>query len=120
MHIGCFNHRLEVITDIVFSGSGVKKTMVLAQALVTRYSTSSHMEDRLDRYVSHGNAPEYLESHPRHGDKVVDDLCHGRPPSLPGNAIELHAQVDKLWHSAYAKPVVKSFMTAQKLLEGEK
>ena len=70
--------------------------------------------------MSHGNAPEYLESHPRHGDKVVDDLRRGRPPSLPGNTIELHAQVDELGHFAYAKPVMDSFMTAQKLFDGEK
>ncbi|CAM9305842.1 unnamed protein product [Ectocarpus sp. 13 AM-2016] len=39
-HIGCCNHRLESTTSIVFSGPGVKKVMVLARGLVTRYTTS--------------------------------------------------------------------------------
>ena len=50
-HVGSCNHRLESTTSLVFNGPGVKKAMTLARGLVTRYTTSSQMADRLAPFV---------------------------------------------------------------------
>ena len=47
MHVGCTCHRIECVTALVFDGSGVKKSMALARAVVTRYTKSSHAAERL-------------------------------------------------------------------------
>ncbi|CAB1118780.1 unnamed protein product [Ectocarpus sp. CCAP 1310/34] len=49
--IGCCNYRLESTSSIVFNGPRVKKVMVLARGLVTRYPTSSQAADRLKQFV---------------------------------------------------------------------
>lgn len=48
MRIGCCTYRLESTLEIVFDGLGVKRTMVLARALVTPYWMSREALDRLD------------------------------------------------------------------------
>ena len=47
MHVGCTCHRIECVTALVFDGPGVKKSMALARAVVTRYTKSSQAAERL-------------------------------------------------------------------------
>ena len=41
MHAGCTWYRIKCVTALVFDGPGVKKSMALARAVVTRYTKSS-------------------------------------------------------------------------------
>ena len=130
VHIGCCNHRLESTTSIVFNGPGVKKVMALSRGLVSRYSQSSQMADRLAIFVT-----TYLEG--AESKKVIQDvstrwwstfsmvarLLELRP------AIEKHEEGDKIEPMLTAadwavlkliRPILEPFMTAQKLLEGAK
>ena len=47
MHIGCICHRIECVTALVFDGPGVKKSMALARAVVTRDTKFSQAAERL-------------------------------------------------------------------------
>lgn len=51
-HIGCCNHWLESTTSLVFNGPGVKTAMTLDRGLVSRYTTSSQMGDRLAQFAN--------------------------------------------------------------------
>ena len=47
MYIGCTCHRIEYVTALVFDGPGVKKSMTLARAVVTRYTKLSQAAEQL-------------------------------------------------------------------------
>ena len=47
MHVGCTCHRIECVTAQVLDGPGMKKSMALAHAVVTRYTKSSQAAERL-------------------------------------------------------------------------
>ncbi|CAN0256728.1 unnamed protein product, partial [Ascophyllum nodosum] len=47
MYIGCTCHRIEYVTALVFHGPGVKKSMTLARAVVTRYTKLSQAAEQL-------------------------------------------------------------------------
>ena len=47
MDVGCTCHRIECVTALVFDGPGVKMSMTLARAVVTRYTKSSQAAERL-------------------------------------------------------------------------
>lgn len=128
-HIGCCNHRLESTTSLVFNGPGVKKTMTLARGLVTRYTTSSQMADRLAQFVK-----TYLGSDSK---KPIQDVitrwwstCQMMMRLLElREPIEKHEEADKLEPMLTAAdwavlemilPVLEPFMHCQLLLEGRK
>ncbi|CAM9932863.1 unnamed protein product, partial [Scytosiphon promiscuus] len=128
-HVGCCNHRLESTTSLVFNGPGVKKAMTLARGLVTRYTTSSQMADRLAQFVK-----IYLNSD---GKKPIQDVvtrwwstCQMVLRLLElREAIEKHEEADKLEPMLMAAdwavlemilPVLEPFMDTQLQLEGRK
>ncbi|CAM9119386.1 unnamed protein product, partial [Laminaria digitata] len=58
VHVGCCNHRLESTTSIVFKAPGVERALALARGLLSRYSTSREMADRLAQFVRIYIGPE--------------------------------------------------------------
>ncbi|CAM9559514.1 unnamed protein product, partial [Ectocarpus sp. 4 AP-2014] len=128
-HIGCCNHRLESTTSLVFNGPGVKTTMTLARGLVSRYTTSSQMADRLAQFVN-----IYLGSDNK---KPIQDVVTRWWSScaMGSRLVELkkpirkHEEADKLELMLRAEhwavlemilPILEPFMHTQTLLEGRK
>lgn len=126
-HVGCCNHRLESTTGIVFNGPGVKKVMTLARGLVSRYTTSSQMGDRLAQFVK-----TYLGSDNK---KPIQDVVTRWWSScaMSGRLLELRKPIEKHEEADKLEPMLSSsdwavldmlhvtlepFMHTQRTLEG--
>ncbi|CAN0279043.1 unnamed protein product [Ectocarpus sp. 4 AP-2014] len=129
IHVGCTNNRLESTTSLVFNGPGVKRAMTLARGLVTRYTTSSQMGDRLGQFVK-----IYLDSENK---KPIQDVVTRwwSTCAMVERLLELrepigkHEEADKLEPMLTATdwavlqmilPILEPFMQTQTLLEGRK
>lgn len=61
VHIGCYIHRFESSTGIVFDGPGVKSMTTLDCVMVTRYWKSGQVADRLGGIFRTGMLPNALK-----------------------------------------------------------
>lgn len=88
-HIDCYNRRLESTAFIMFKAPGVKKALALARSLVTGYSASSLMADRLAHFVR-----IYIGSEK---EEVGQDLATRwwSTCSMVGRLLELQWAIDK-------------------------
>ncbi|CAM9886015.1 unnamed protein product, partial [Ascophyllum nodosum] len=125
MHVGCTCHRIECVTALVFDGPGVKKSMALARAVVTRYTKSSQAAGRLQELCGIvGIIPlrviQDVETRWWSTQSMVERLVYLR------HAVELHESLDNVapllgpvdWNVLeLLEPVLAPFMYVQKKLE---
>ena len=125
MHVGCTCHRIECVTALVFDGPGVKKSMALARAVVTRYTKSSQAAGRLQELCGIvGIIPlrviQDVETRWWSTQSMVERLVYLR------RAVELHESLDNVapllgpvdWNVLeLLEPVLAPFMYVQKKLE---
>ena len=125
MHVGCTCHRIECVTALVFDGPGVKKSMALARAVVTRYTKSSQAAERLRELCGIvGITPlrviQDLETGWWSTQSMAERLVYLR------RAVELHESLDNVapllgsvdWNVLeLLEPVLAPFMYVQKKLE---
>ncbi|CAN0271272.1 unnamed protein product, partial [Ascophyllum nodosum] len=125
MHVGCTCHLIECVTALVFDGPGVKKSMALARAVVTRYTKSSQAAGRLQELCGIvGIIPlrviQDVETRWGSTQSMVERLVYLR------RAVELHESLDNVapllgpvdWNVLeLLEPVLAPFMYVQKKLE---
>ena len=125
MHVGCTCHRIECVTALVFDGPGVKKSMALAHAVVTRYTKSSQAAERLRELCGIvGIIPlrviQDVETRWWSTQSMAERLVYLR------RAVELHELLDNVapllgpvdWNVLeLLEPVLAPFMYVQKKLE---
>ncbi|CAM9814402.1 unnamed protein product, partial [Ascophyllum nodosum] len=125
MHVGCTCHRIECVTALVFDGPGVKKSMTLARAVVTRYTKSSQAAERLRELCGIvGIIPlrviQDVETRWWSTQSMAERLVY------PRRAVELHESLDDVapllglvdWNVLeLLEPVLTPFMYVQKKLE---
>ncbi|CAN0442995.1 unnamed protein product, partial [Ascophyllum nodosum] len=125
MHVGCTCHRIKCVTALVFDGPGVKKSMALARAVVTRYTKSSQAAGRLQELCGIvGIIPlrviQDVETRWWSTQSMVERLVYLR------RAVELHESLDNVapllgpvdWNVLeLLEPVLAPFMYVQKKLE---
>ena len=125
MHVGCTCHRIERVTALVFDRPGVKKSMALARAVVTRYTKSSQAAERLRELCGIvGIIPlrvvQDVETRWWSTQSMVEHLVYLQ------RAVELHESLDDVapllgpvdWNVLeLLEPVLAPFMYVQKKLE---
>ena len=125
MHVGCTCHRIECVTALVFDGPGVKKSMALARAVVTRYTKSSQAAERLRELCGIvGIIPlrviQGVETRWGSTQSMAERLVYLR------RAVELHESLNNVapllgsvdWNVLeLLEPVLAPFMYVQKKLE---
>ena len=125
MHVGCTYHRIECVTALVFDGPGVKKSMALARAVVTRYTKFSQAAERLRELCGIvGIIPlrviPDVETRWWSTQSMAERLVYLR------HAVELHESLDNVapllgpvdWNVLeLLEPILAPFMYVQKKLE---
>ena len=125
MHVGCTCHRIECITALIFDGPGVKKSMALARAVVTRYTKSSQAAERLRELcgivvIIPLRVIQDVETRWWSTQSMAERLVYLR------RAVELHESLDNVapllgpvdWNVLeLLEPVLPPFMYVQKKLE---